>query len=176
MLAHLSCHQIWNAFTTNKVNAIPLRSSWVMTCAYSPSGTLVACGGLDNLCSVYKLPSGKESATQQKTVRSLFVIFSSRGPLLQYAELAQHEGYLSCCRFIKDEEVSAVLLIRFDPCWLLGTDDRQRFSDTSCLSFGIERILFESDPASLHLCTFSVLQSSTHLCLGLFHADYHLVR
>jgi len=48
---------IWNGFTTNKVHAIPLRSSWVMTCAYSPSGNMVACGGLDNLCSVYKLPS-----------------------------------------------------------------------------------------------------------------------
>jgi WD40 repeat protein len=42
---------VWNALTTNKVNAIPLRSSWVMTCAYSPSGNLVACGGLDNICS-----------------------------------------------------------------------------------------------------------------------------
>jgi len=82
---------IWNGFTTNKVHAIPLRSSWVMTCAYSPSGQMVACGGLDNLCSVYKLPSGgaKSDAGQQKT----------------YAELAQHEGYLSCCRFIKDNEV-----------------------------------------------------------------------
>jgi len=49
---------IWNGFTTNKVYAIPLRSSWVMTCAYSPSGQFVACGGLDNICSVYKLPQG----------------------------------------------------------------------------------------------------------------------
>jgi len=80
---------IWNAFTTNKVHAIPLRSSWVMTCAYSPSGTMVACGGLDNLCSVYKLPGNKEGIQQQKT----------------FAELAQHEGYLSCCRFIRDDEI-----------------------------------------------------------------------
>jgi guanine nucleotide-binding protein G(I)/G(S)/G(T) subunit beta-1 len=81
---------IWNGFTTNKVHAIPLRSSWVMTCAYSPSGNLVACGGLDNLCSVYKLPSSKDgTAQQQKT----------------YGELAQHEGYLSCCRFIRDDEI-----------------------------------------------------------------------
>jgi len=81
---------IWNGFTTNKVNAIPLRSSWVMTCAYSDSGNLVACGGLDNLCSVYKLPGGKEPiASSSKT----------------YAELAQHEGYLSCCRFIGDGEI-----------------------------------------------------------------------
>lgn len=81
---------VWNGFTTNKVHAIPLRSSWVMTAAYSPSGSLVACGGLDNLCSIYKLPSSKDgAATQQKT----------------YGELAQHEGYLSCCRFIRDGEI-----------------------------------------------------------------------
>lgn len=84
---------IWNGFTTNKVHAIPLRSSWVMTCAYSPTGQFVACGGLDNLCSVYKLPSGnrgaESTATGQKT----------------YGELAQHEGYLSCCRFVSDEQI-----------------------------------------------------------------------
>lgn len=83
---------IWNGMTTNKVHAIPLRSSWVMTCAYAPSGTLVACGGLDNLCTVYKLPApGKPSAAQDQK--------------LTYAELAQHEGYLSCCRFIGDDEI-----------------------------------------------------------------------
>lgn len=82
---------VWNGFTTNKAHAIPLRSSWVMTCAYSPTGNMVACGGLDNLCSIYKLPSvkGSEGAVQQKT----------------HGELAQHEGYLSCCRFIKDDEI-----------------------------------------------------------------------
>uniref|UniRef100_A0A8C1PJQ4 Guanine nucleotide binding protein (G protein), beta polypeptide 1b n=2 Tax=Cyprininae TaxID=2743694 RepID=A0A8C1PJQ4_CYPCA len=37
------------------VHAIPLRSSWVMTCAYAPSGNYVACGGLDNICSIYSL-------------------------------------------------------------------------------------------------------------------------
>jgi guanine nucleotide-binding protein G(I)/G(S)/G(T) subunit beta-1 len=78
--------------TTNKVHAIPLRSSWVMTCAYSPSGQLVACGGLDNICSIYKvpaLPAREAAATSQKP----------------FAELAQHEGYLSCCRFISDSEI-----------------------------------------------------------------------
>jgi guanine nucleotide-binding protein G(I)/G(S)/G(T) subunit beta-1 len=48
---------VWDGLTTNKVHAIPLRSSWVMTCAYSPSGGFVACGGLDNICSVYNLRS-----------------------------------------------------------------------------------------------------------------------
>lgn len=40
-----------------QVNAIPLKSSWVMTCSYAPSGNLVACGGLDNMCSIYNLKS-----------------------------------------------------------------------------------------------------------------------
>ena len=40
---------------TPQCHAIPLRSSWVMTCAYAPSGNFVACGGLDNICSVYSL-------------------------------------------------------------------------------------------------------------------------
>lgn len=26
-----------------------------MTCAYAPSGNYVACGGLDNICSIYNL-------------------------------------------------------------------------------------------------------------------------
>ena len=35
---------VWDSYSTNKVHAIPLRSSWVMTCAYAPSGAYVACG------------------------------------------------------------------------------------------------------------------------------------
>nr|ODN93910.1 guanine nucleotide-binding protein subunit beta [Cryptococcus depauperatus CBS 7841]ODN99814.1 guanine nucleotide-binding protein subunit beta [Cryptococcus depauperatus CBS 7855] len=63
---------VWDAYTTNKVHAIPLRSSWVMTCAYSPSGNFVACGGLDNICSVYSLrgaapggPSGQAKVARE---------------------------------------------------------------------------------------------------------------
>lgn len=77
---------VWNAMTTNKVQAIPLRSSWVMTCAYEQSqGQLVACGGLDNLCSVYML-------NQPQVMRA-------------HKELAAHDGYLSCCRFVNDQKI-----------------------------------------------------------------------
>ncbi|WWD18552.1 guanine nucleotide-binding protein subunit beta [Kwoniella shandongensis] len=82
---------VWDAYTTNKVHAIPLRSSWVMTCAYAPSGNFVACGGLDNICSVYSLrgaaPGGPGG--QVKVAR----------------ELSAHTGYLSCCRFINDRQI-----------------------------------------------------------------------
>ena len=71
---------VWNAMTQNKVQAIPLRSSWVMTCAFSPDGNHVACGGLDNICSIYNLDT-KDT------------------PIKVQRELAAHTGYLSCCRF-----------------------------------------------------------------------------
>jgi guanine nucleotide-binding protein G(I)/G(S)/G(T) subunit beta-1 len=83
---------VWDAYTTNKVHAIPLRSSWVMTCAYASSGNFVACGGLDNICSVYALRGagpGGQAGTQVKVAR----------------ELSAHSGYLSCCRFINDQQI-----------------------------------------------------------------------
>ncbi len=81
---------IWDGITTNKTHAIPLRSSWVMTCAYAPSGNLVACGGLDNLCSIYKISGAQTSEGAAKNASQ---------------ELAQHEGYLSCCRFLSDSQI-----------------------------------------------------------------------
>lgn len=57
-----------------------------MTCAYAPSGNYVACGGLDNICSVYNLSSRE-------------------GPTRVARELSGHSGYLSCCRFINDRRI-----------------------------------------------------------------------
>ena len=76
---------VWDTFSTNKVHAIPLRSSWVMTCAYAPSGSFVACGGLDNICSIYNL--------------------KAEGAVRVYRELPGHTGYLSCCRFLDDHQI-----------------------------------------------------------------------
>ena len=75
---------VWNALSANKLHVIALRSSWVMTCGFSPSGRKVACGGLDNICSIYNLDS-KESSSGAKVAR----------------ELVAHMGYLSCCRFVR---------------------------------------------------------------------------
>jgi len=79
---------IWNTLTSYKVHAIPLRSHWVMTCCYGPTGTFVACGGLDNLCSVYKVKSENNQSLNTQPVR----------------ELTGHTGYLSSCKFLPDQE------------------------------------------------------------------------
>lgn len=77
---------VWDGYSTNKIHAIPLRSSWVMTCAYAPSGNFVACGGLDNICSIYSLKSREGSVRVSR-------------------ELPGHTGYLSCCRFLDDNQI-----------------------------------------------------------------------
>ena len=77
---------IWNGHTTNKMHSIPLRSSWVMTCAIEQNdGRFVACGGLDNLCSIY-------AVTESESVRAS-------------KELAGHDGYISCCRFMGERNI-----------------------------------------------------------------------
>ncbi|KAF1742294.1 hypothetical protein MXB_209 [Myxobolus squamalis] len=46
---------IWNSHTGLKHAAVPLKSSWVMTCAYCRSDSdFLACGGLDNICTIYR--------------------------------------------------------------------------------------------------------------------------
>ena len=69
-----------------QIHAIPLRSSWVMTCAYAPSGSFVACGGLDNICSIYSLKTRVGNVRVTK-------------------ELSGHTGYLSSCRFLDDTHI-----------------------------------------------------------------------
>ena len=83
-----------------QIHAIPLRSSWVMTCAYAPSGSFVACGGLDNICSIYSLKTREGNVRVSK-------------------ELQGHTGYLSSCRFLDD---SRILTSSGDMSWWGGAD------------------------------------------------------
>lgn len=79
---------IWNGYYEAMLVAVQLRSSWVMTCAFSPDGTMVASGGLDNMCSVFKVDFENVSNTSGATY-----------------ELAEHDGYLSCCKFVGNTEM-----------------------------------------------------------------------
>jgi guanine nucleotide-binding protein G(I)/G(S)/G(T) subunit beta-1 len=59
-----------------------------MACAYSPGNKFIASGGLDNLCSIFNI---QES-----------IGWEVKNP---YRELQQHEGYLSACRFLDDNQI-----------------------------------------------------------------------
>ena len=71
---------VWDAYSTNKEHAVTMPTTWVMSCAYGPTGNAVACGGLDNKVTVYTLSMEDDSITRKKTVGT-------------------HTSYMSCCLF-----------------------------------------------------------------------------
>ncbi|KAI1301788.1 Guanine nucleotide-binding protein subunit beta-2 [Halotydeus destructor] len=75
---------VWDTWTGNKVQIIPLQSSWTMTCCLSPCGSLAACGGMDNQCTIFDLVNKDGGSPKIRR------------------ELLGYEGFLSCCRFIDD--------------------------------------------------------------------------
>ncbi|XP_066147212.1 guanine nucleotide-binding protein subunit beta-2 [Euwallacea fornicatus] len=79
---------IWDTYTGNKVQIIPLRSAWVMSVAYASSGNFVACGGMDNMCTIYDL-NNRDASGVAKMAR----------------ELAGYDGFLSSCRFLDDKTI-----------------------------------------------------------------------
>ncbi|XP_042886421.1 guanine nucleotide-binding protein G(I)/G(S)/G(T) subunit beta-1-like [Penaeus japonicus] len=79
---------IWDIFTGNKTQIIPLRSAWVMSVAFSPSGNLVASGGMDNQCTVHDI-NDRDSTGVAKIAR----------------EMLGYEGFLSSMRFIDDNNL-----------------------------------------------------------------------
>ncbi|OWF49829.1 guanine nucleotide-binding protein subunit beta-5-like [Mizuhopecten yessoensis] len=75
---------VWDAFTTNKEHAVTMPTTWVMACSFGPSGEVVACGGLDNKCTVYPVRED-DPAAKKKAV-------------------ATHTSYLSCCTFTTSDK------------------------------------------------------------------------
>jgi guanine nucleotide-binding protein G(I)/G(S)/G(T) subunit beta-1 len=74
---------IWNAKTSNKLQSISLKSSYVMAVGMEQSrGNMIACGGLDNLCTVYRCDAPDRAN-----------------------EMASHDGFLSCCRFLSEQSI-----------------------------------------------------------------------
>lgn len=92
-----------------------------MTCAYAPSGNFVACGGLDNMCSIYSLKSREGNV---KVSRELSGHTGERPSLPSHPEGSREvagwlagggsaaralssppPGYLSCCRFLDDNNI-----------------------------------------------------------------------
>jgi len=82
-----SCSQdgklvLWHAPSGRKLQMVPLRTAWVMTCALDlHQQASAAVGGLDDMCTVYSL--------------------GGTGISTPTCELVGHEGYVSCCRFTR---------------------------------------------------------------------------
>jgi len=79
---------VWDCWTGNKMQIIPLRSAWVMTAVFAESGNMVACGGMDNMLTLYDL-NNRDSNGIAKMIR----------------EISGYEGFLSSARFLDDKSV-----------------------------------------------------------------------
>ncbi|KAF2365566.1 WD40 repeat [Trinorchestia longiramus] len=79
---------IWDIYTGNKTQVIPLISAWVMSCTLSKTGNFVASGGMDNQCTVHDL-NNRDNTGVAKVCR----------------ELLGYEGFLSCSRFLDDSNL-----------------------------------------------------------------------
>jgi len=122
---------LWDARLGIRTQIIPLRSTWMMTCAYGPlDSSLVACGGLDNNCSIYDLRSRDT-------------------PVRPIREMSGHTGYLSCCRFLSG---SSILSASGDmSCILWDIEKGQKISsftehngDVMCVSVSPDKKTFLS--------------------------------
>ncbi|XP_057436835.1 guanine nucleotide-binding protein subunit beta-2 [Lotus japonicus] len=83
---------VWNALTSQKTHAIKLPCAWVMTCAFSPTGQSVACGGLDSVCSIFNLNSSTDRDGNLNVSRML----------------SGHKGYVSSCQYVPDEDTHLI--------------------------------------------------------------------
>ncbi|KAL3233638.1 Guanine nucleotide-binding protein subunit beta [Nakaseomyces bracarensis] len=78
---------IWDSETGLKKNAIPLESKWVLSSALSPTGKLAASAGLNNNCTIYRVP------TTEPINQHIVAIFKG------------HTGYISGVEFIDEPQV-----------------------------------------------------------------------
>ena len=72
----------------NKLIGIPLRTSYVMDCSFSPNGKYVASGGVDSLCTIFNIENN--------------VGWEYKRPS---QELQGHEGYISAMEYVDDNQI-----------------------------------------------------------------------
>jgi WD40 repeat protein len=98
---------VWNARSTYKLDAITLENSFVLSIGLSPSGAILAGGGLENSVDLYEVNhSIDETVLENGPTRPGRKRGS--GPLRQrvpIASLRGHRGFISQLDFLSDETV-----------------------------------------------------------------------
>lgn len=133
---------VWNALTSQKTHAIKLPCAWVMTCAFSPTGQSVACGGLDSVCSIFNLSSPCDKD----------------GNLPVSRPLNGHKGYVSTCQYVPDEDTHLITGSGDQTCVLWD------------ITTGLRTSVFGGEFQSGH--TADVLRYTGGLLVGCAHIIY----
>jgi len=140
---------VWDAFAGLKESQASLATTWVNGCAFSPSGQFIACGGLDNKCSVFPLYSRDKGSSQSRegtpSHSSLHRHHSNQDVttnevLVKKNVVAMHTSYLSDCTFT-DSDHQLLTTSGDGTCALWDVESQQLLqsfhghnSDVMCLS------------------------------------------
>ncbi|EGW33395.1 uncharacterized protein SPAPADRAFT_151428 [Spathaspora passalidarum NRRL Y-27907] len=93
---------IWDPITGFKKHVIQLENTWVLTCSYSADEKLAASGGLDNVCTIYKI--------KPDTITNPISYRGGNQPnqgIYQKVEsvFKGHTAYISECEFIDNSSI-----------------------------------------------------------------------
>ena len=62
LILNLLSQVVWDAGQDKRIDTIVLPTTWVNSCALSPSGELLAAGGMDNKCALFRVREGEEGS------------------------------------------------------------------------------------------------------------------
>lgn len=91
---------IWDVVSGLKKELIPLDNPWVLTCAFSKDEKLIASGGLDNACTIYRLHSNQNITTEENG----YSMFSTNHHSV-LSVFKGHTAYISDCRFLSSTKL-----------------------------------------------------------------------
>lgn len=158
---------IWDAITGYKKNIIELENQWLLTCSLSPSGDMIASGGLDNNLTIYRIGD-------TKTNRPNVNYFNSS---VQYI-FKGHRAYISDSKFLNNHQIVTSSGDMKNMMWDLYKGDKIRdfvehTGDILCCStFNDDRNMFLSGSCDGYVKIWDIRQKSS--VQSLFVSNYDI--
>ncbi|RCK54567.1 Guanine nucleotide-binding protein subunit beta [Candida viswanathii] len=143
---------IWDAITGFKKHAIQLENPWVLTCSYSANEKLVASGGLDNNCTIYKIkPDTSNFPVLEERTLANSNSYQMQGSFYQSVEsvFKGHTAYISECEFLGNNSVITASGDMTCALWDLnkgskGRDFVEHAGDVLCLDIFPQNVLSDN--------------------------------
>ncbi|CAB4253642.1 similar to Saccharomyces cerevisiae YOR212W STE4 G protein beta subunit [Maudiozyma barnettii] len=87
---------LWDSATGLKKKAIPLDSQWVLSCAISPNGKLVASAGLNNNCTIYGVSGDTMIQQNVQTIFKGHTCYISDVDFMDNSNVLTASGDMTC--------------------------------------------------------------------------------
>ncbi|EMG50827.1 STE4 Guanine nucleotide-binding protein subunit beta [Candida maltosa Xu316] len=96
---------VWDAVTGMKKHAIQLENPWVLTCSYSANEKLLASGGLDNNCTIYKVKADTSNYPVAEEMNGRYPMQGINFYQSIQSIFKGHTAYISECEFIGNDSI-----------------------------------------------------------------------